>query len=200
MPSATRPAGPTEAPSPSPSASAPDAGALPQTRARPRADSELFSRVTKYFDAVRTGNPAEATDFFFPLSAYRQVKGVKDPAADYRDRLLRLYALDIAADHRLLGPDAAQARLLGIDIPENAARWVRPGEEYNKIGYWRVYGARLRYAVGPGGETRSYGLASLISWRGRWYVVHLGPINRSGSSGLVCSPDPRTSAPHVDCP
>lgn len=199
---AAHPAGPAGTLSlpPSESSFVPDVGVLPQTHARPQVDSELLSRASRYFDAARTDDPAAAADFFFPLSAYRQVKAVKDAAADYRDRLLRLYALDLAADHRLLGSDPAQARFLGIDIPENAAQWVRPGEESNKIGYWRVYGARLRYALGPQGETRSYGLASLISWRGHWYVVHLGPINRSGPTGLVCSPAPPTSAPTVQCP
>lgn len=125
---------------------------------------------------------------------------MRDSAADYRDRLLRLYASDIAADHRLLGPDAGRARLLGLDVPDNAPRWVRPGEESNGIGYWRVYGARLRYSPGFDGVAGSYGLASLISWRGRWYVVHLGPVNRTGPGGQVCSPSPPTSAPHVTCP
>ncbi len=200
-PSAARSTRPSGVPAgPPAAASASDPGVLPQTDARPQVDAELLSRAGRYFDAVRTGDPAGAADFFFPLNAYRQVKALRDPAADYRDRLLRLYAADIAADHRLLGPDAGTARLLGIDVTDNAARWVRPGEESNRIGYWRVYNARLRYSAGPDGPARSYGLASLISWRGRWYVVHLGPVNRTAPGGLVCSPTPPTSAPNVACP
>ena len=30
------------------------------------------------------------------------------------------------------------------------------------------------------------------SWRGQWYVVHLGPDWRPGAGGWVCKPDPAT--------
>ena len=59
-------------------------------------------------------------------------------------------------------------------MPDARARWVDPGEEYNKIGYYRVFGSRLRYEVD--GAARSFDVKSLISWRGEWYVVHLGAI------------------------
>ena len=49
-----------------------------------------------------------------------------------------------------------------------------PGEESNTLPYWRVYGSTLRYSVD--GTTRSFPITSLISWRGEWYVVHLGAI------------------------
>jgi hypothetical protein len=35
---------------------------------------------------------------------------------------------------------------------------------------------------------RSIGIASLISWRGRWYVVHFGAVLRTGATGLVDQP------------
>ena len=69
---------------------------------------------------------------------------------------------------------AASATLVGLEVPEARARWVDPGEEYNKIGYYRVFGSRLRYTVD--GEARSFEVKSLISWRGEWYVVHLSAI------------------------
>jgi hypothetical protein len=73
----------------------------------------------------------------------------------------------------MLGSGAANATFDGISVPD-AAQWVEPGAEYNKIGYWRVYGARLGYTVdgGPG----SFTVASMISWRGQWYVVHFARI------------------------
>jgi hypothetical protein len=51
---------------------------------------------------------------------------------------------------------------------------VEPGEEWNKIGYFRVFDPKLRYEVDGAG--RSFTVKSLISWRGEWYVVHLNAI------------------------
>lgn len=55
-------------------------------------------------------------------------------------------------------------------------------QEYNKIGYWRVYGTRVRYRTAAG-TAGSFGIYSLISWRGQWYIVHFGPINHPSSAG-----------------
>jgi len=38
------------------------------------------------------------------------------------------------------------------------------------------------------GQIRSLGIASMISWRGVWYVVHLGAILRSSDAGTVDEP------------
>ena len=51
------------------------------------------------------------------------------------------------------------------------ATWINPNVEYNKLGYWRVYGTKVRYSVN--GVQNSFVVQSLISWRGEWYVVHL---------------------------
>jgi len=116
-------------------------------------------------------DPARAMPFFFPLSAYRQVKAVHDPAGDWQNRLVAAYTRDIHALHRQLGAHAADATLVGLDVPDGAATWVDPGQEYNKLGYWRVYGSALRYTAG--GQTFRLPIYSLISWRGAWYVVHM---------------------------
>ena len=62
----------------------------------------------------------------------------------------------------------------GLEVPEARGRWVDPGEEYNKIGYYRVFGSRLRYELD--GDAHAFDVKSLISWRGEWYVVHLSAI------------------------
>jgi hypothetical protein len=46
--------------------------------------------------------------------------------------------------------------------------------------------ARVTYRAG--GQLRSFGIASMISWRGVWYVVHLGAVLRSADSGTVDEP------------
>ncbi|MHB8492823.1 MAG: hypothetical protein ACYDA6_11515 [Solirubrobacteraceae bacterium] len=131
-------------------------------------------------------SPAVALAAFFPRAAYLQVKAIADPGADWHDRLLHDYALDIGAAHGLLGAHAAQARLLRVDMAAGYARWVAPGTCYNQVGYYEMPGARLVYS--EEGQVRSFGIASMISWRGEWYVVHLGAVQRSGEGGVVAEP------------
>jgi hypothetical protein len=153
-----------------------DPGTLPQTRDEPVASGAMFNTgVDGLWEAVVNDDPRSAMPFFFPLTAYLQVKAISDPADDWQDRLVAAYGRDIHSLHRSLGANAAQAQLVGIDLPQSQAVWITPGVEYNKIGYWRVYGTRLRYTIN--GRTQSFAVASLISWRGEWYVVHLSSIS-----------------------
>jgi hypothetical protein len=152
-----------------------DPASLPQTHDRPEASGPAFeARARALWDAIAADDPDRAMPFFFPLGAYQQVKDVGDPASDWKRRLVAAYRRDIHALHGRLGDDAQQSKLVGLDVPQARARWVDPGEEYNKIGYFRVFGSRLRYEVD--GQTRSFDVKSLISWRGEWYVVHLSAI------------------------
>ena len=112
--------------------------------------------------------------FFFPLSAYKQVKSISDPEHDWNTRLVAAFAEDVHAWHAQLGANAANAQLTGVSVPTDQAQWIQPGVEYNKGSYWRVYGATLRYQVD--GRAATFSIASLISWRGEWYVVHLASI------------------------
>jgi hypothetical protein len=183
------PIAPTEsvAPSPSPSPSAVDPGTLPQTHVLPRTDDPLFQAdVQKLWQAIVQDDPSIALPFFFPKSAYLQVKAISNPAADYQNRLIAWYGLDIHAAHALLGAHADSAQFVRVTVPTSQAQWIRPGVEYNKGSYYRLYGTRLTYQVG--GVTKSFGIFSLISWRGEWYCVHLGPAVRSVNKGIVYAP------------
>ena len=73
-----------------------------------------------------------------------------------------------------------------MSVPEQYGHWIPPGVCANGIGYYEVANARVAYQLG--GQTRSFGIASLISWRGEWYVVHLGSILRNSSGGEVDEP------------
>ena len=149
-----------------------ESGKLPQTRDRPEPSGGAFdARIRALFDGIARDDVAHAMPFFFPLPAYGQVKAIANPAADWKARLVAHYARDIHALHAKLGPNAAHARFLGADVPMDRARWVEPGEEYNRIGYYRVYGTKLRGEVD--GAPVSIDVTSLISWRGEWFVVHL---------------------------
>jgi hypothetical protein len=123
---------------------------------------------------------------FFPRGAYVQLKAIASAGSDWRERLVGDYALDIGAAHALLGRDHASAQLVAVNVPSSYGHWVPPGVCYNEIGYYEVPNARVVYS--EDGQIRSFGIASMISWRGVWYVVHLGAILRSNESGVVDEP------------
>jgi len=131
---------------------------------------------------------APALPAFFPKAAYVQLKAIASADSDWTGRLVHDYALDIDAAHALLGRDATRARLIRVEVPSSYGHWVPPGVCYNSIGYYEVPNARVEYL--KDGRLQSFGIASMISWRGVWYVVHLGAILRSGDSGVVDEPSP----------
>jgi hypothetical protein len=164
-----------------------DPGTLAQTHDLPSpADPSFALRIGDLWQAIVTGDSTIASPAFFPESAYLQTKAGGKNAADWRYRLLSMYRLDIGAAHALLGPDAPGAEFVSVSVPTARAAWVTPGQEQNKGPYYRVYGTRLTYWLD--GRTRSFGIYSMISWRGQWYVVHLGPNPRTVNRGLVYQP------------
>jgi hypothetical protein len=188
IPRAARPSGPPLVPAP-PAPSAlpvdPGAGSLPQTNAFPGTTTTPFHNViADLWLAVSTGDASYALPAFFPEAAYSQVKAIADPQSDWQGRLWYDFTLDVAAAHALVGHGASFVRVI---VPTEDAAWVYPGACYNSAGYWHVPGSRVVYE--EGGETRSFGIASLISWRGEWYVVHFGAVLRSGAYGEVDDPE-----------
>lgn len=165
----------------------PSPGSLPQTQAYPSTSSALFkSLMASLWAGVAQGSLAPALPAFFPKGAYVQLKAIALAGSDWRERLVRDYGLDIAAAHALLGPEPSSARLLAVNVPSSYGHWVPSGVCYNDIGYYEVPNARVVYS--ESGQVHSFGIASMISWRGVWYVVHLGAILRSGESGMVDEP------------
>jgi hypothetical protein len=163
---------------------APGAGARPQTSAFPRTASAAFRHaMADLWLAVTTGNPRFGLPAFFPVAAYKQVKAIPYPDADWQYRLWYDFTLDVRAAHGLVGRDA---RLVRVIVPAGDAVWVAPGACYNSAGYWHVPGARVVYR--EHGQERSFGIASLISWRGVWYVIHFGAVMRSVVTGVVDQP------------
>ena len=167
---------------------------LHQTGTRPLARGAiLHAEMTDLWAAVVAGNPRLAMPAFFPVFAYEQVKAIYDPAGDWRNRLVYDFRLDIYAAHQFLGRAARHARLVRVVVPELEAQWVPRGACYNSLGYWHVGGARIVYKVH--GQERSIGIASLISWRGRWYVVHFGAVLRAAVVGEVDQPSAGEGVP-----
>ena len=159
-----------------------DPGTLPQTRVLPSTDDPTFQdRVRALWQGIVDDQPEEAHAFFFPKTAYVQLKALANAAADFDYRLLAYYDLDVHAAHRLLGPDPTSARLVGVEVPAAAAEWMWPGSEENRLSYYRVYGSRLTYTLA--GQRHSFGIFSLLSWRGQWYAVHFGQWPRGRGYG-----------------
>jgi hypothetical protein len=163
-------------------------GLLPQTHAEPPVGSSLGDRLEPLWRAIVTDSLHGALPLFFPERAYLRMKTglLPDPAADYADRLIGFYRLDLVAYHAALGAKGASARLLGVKASPADASWIGPGACENLIGYWHLPGVRLVYE--EHGVVRSFAVASLISWRGVWYVVHLGPNPRPVNVGTVDEP------------
>jgi hypothetical protein len=146
---------------------------LPQTEDEPRIDTPAFlRRMERLAHAIASDDPELAISTFFPVIAYAEVKAIARPERDHERRLLAAFRRNVHEYHRSLGKRAAGARFAGVEVPEAAARWMKPGSEGNRLGYFRVLRSKLRLALADGGE-RTFEITSMISWRGEWYVVHL---------------------------
>ncbi|MHB1210294.1 MAG: hypothetical protein ACYC1I_11410 [Acidimicrobiales bacterium] len=175
-------------------------GSLPQTPNEPNFTTGLNVQMRILWRAIASDSPALGERVFFPREAYLRMKQgqIANPAADYSDRLIALFALDVAAYHHFLdaGP---RVRLLRVLSARADAAWIAPGTCENAIGYWHVPGVRLVFKRGA--RVESVAVASLISWRGVWYVVHLGPNPRPANIGTVDDflPRPGTPGPAGGC-
>jgi hypothetical protein len=160
---------------------------MPQTEALPSAGTARFRcLMAALWQGIVEDSVSRALPAFFPVQAYAQLKAIGSPESDWKNRLVRDYGRDIAAAHALLGAAGRWAELIGVRVVSSYAHWVPPGVCANSIGYYELPNARVVYR--EGGHVRSLGIASMISWRGVWYVVHLGAVLRSGEEGLVDEP------------
>ncbi len=192
----TRPRTTTTAP-PRTTTTTTDPGLLPQTSAEPPIDASLTARMTTLWTAIVTGNQALADTVFFPESAYVTLKTgqLPDPSLDFQDRLVAFYHLDFPVYRAALGPDPARAHLVAVNTSAADVNYIEPNTCENNFGYWHLPGVRLVYTAN--GTTNSFAVASLISWRGVWYVVHLGPNPRPVDTGTLDAP---ASGPGVPGP
>jgi len=177
----------------------PPPGRLHQTRApTERATRAAFrAEMADLWTAVVTGRPARRECRpFFPLTAYRQVKAIYDPAADWNSRLVGDFRLDVAAARRLLGHGAAHARLVaGSSCPRAQAGVDRP---------WRVRerGWLLACSAGRGWFTGGAGGPALDRDRLPHLVAGAGGMScisarllRGGAYGVVDQPSAGTGVP-----
>ncbi len=134
-----------------------DPGALPQTDERPTASGATFTAgVDGLWEAIRQDKPELAMPFFFPKSAYLQVKAISDPAGDYQNRLIANYEEDIHTLHAQLGANAATRELrrhLGARRPGRvraAGRGVEQGVVLARLRHHDAVPGRRPDRIVPG--------------------------------------------------
>jgi hypothetical protein len=143
-------------------------------------------RMASLWSGIAADSTIPAAAAFIPKRAYIQLKAIPAASSDWTDRLMHDYSLDIHEAHALLGAGARGARLIAVEVPSGYGHWVSPGDCYNSVGYYEVPNTRVVYR--EAGQVRSFGIASMISWRGVWYVVHLGAVLRPTDTGTVDEP------------
>lgn len=170
---AAAPSAPAAAPAASAASSdAPDPSWNLKNDQRPQTPSDdLTTKASHLFAAVQKDDPSLAADYFFPRAAFLPVKDIGNPGK-YWDQLFRTYNRDIHDLHVKQGAKIANAQFVDIQ-PGSPAKWVKPGEEANKIGYFRSFNAKVRYRDG---ETYGhFDVRVSITWQGKWYITHLLP-------------------------
>lgn len=141
----------------------------PANKARPPIDSEeLQSRARALFDAIVQNNPSLAEDLWFPRDPFLILKDIKDPGK-YWDQLHRTYAKDIDKLHKKR--KSWQGAEFEKFEPGSPPKWVKPGDEGNKIGYFRTVKGNLVYKME--GKSHKIEVRVMISWQKRWYITHL---------------------------
>lgn len=159
-------------------------GRLHQTNVEPSFAPSLTAQMRLLWRAIEADSPAVGSTVFFPRDAYLQMKAgvIAEPSSDYTNRLVAFFRLDLSAYRRVIGTGAS-SRFQRVASTSGDAAWIAPGACENRVGYWHVPGVRLVFA--RHGVVESVAVASLISWRGVWYVVHLGPNPRPRDVGTV---------------
>lgn len=130
--------------------------------------AELEARARGLFEAIVKDEPALGEAFWFPQEPFIPLKDVKGPDKYWKE-LHRLFENDVHALHRKR-KSWEGATFESYEVG-STPKWVKPGEEVNKIGYFRSYHGKLRYRVD--GERYTIDVHTLITWQGRWFITHL---------------------------
>ena len=158
------------APGAAPSAPAP---IVADNKVAPTQEAELQERAKGLLDAIARDEPSLGDPFWFPREPFIPLKDVKGPDK-YWAQLHRTYANDIHALHKKRASwDGVTFEGFELGSPP---KWVKPGEEANKIGYYRSFRGKLRFVAD--GKHESLEVRTVITWQGRWYITHLSKFKK----------------------
>jgi len=150
-------------------ASAAEAPIDPKNKVAPVSDGpELEARARGLFDAIVRDEPALGDPFWFPEEPFIPLKDVKGPDKYWKE-LHRLFVNDVHALHKKR--KSWEGATFESYEMGSTPTWVKPGDEANKIGYYRSYHGKLRYRVD--GQRFTIDVHTLITWQGRWFITHL---------------------------
>ena len=134
----------------------------------PTEGPELQERAKTLLDAVIHDEPQLGDSFWFPKEPFIPLKDVKGPDK-YWETLHRTYGSDVHARHK------KRKSWAGVVFEKfeigSKPKWVKPGEEANKIGYHRSFRGKLSFTVD--GKSESFEVRTVITWQGRWFITHL---------------------------
>jgi hypothetical protein len=137
----------------------------------PTEGPELQDRAKSLLEAVIHDEPQLGDSFWFPKEPFIPLKDVKGPDK-YWEQLHRSYGSDIHAIHK------KRKSWTGVVFEKfeigSKPKWVKPGEEANKIGYHRSFRGKLHYTVD--GQSESFEVRTIITWQGRWFITHLSKV------------------------
>ena len=147
---------------------------VPDNKVLPPLESEdLTERAKKLFDAIVQDDPALGESFWFPKEPFIPLKDVKGPDK-YWNNLHRTYGRDIHALHRKR-KSWDGATFVSFKMG-STPKWVPPGDEANKIGYYRSFRSKLTYRIDEKNVTID--VHTLISWQGQWFITHLSKFKK----------------------
>jgi len=144
----------------------------PRNRAKPQLNSPMLQpHARALLEAIAKDDPEIGREFFFPRAPFKPLKDVAD-ADRYWVQLMEAYKRDIHELHRKRR-DWTDATFESFELGTDPG-WVKPGDEYNKIGYYRTFRAQLKYRCAD--KSHWLQVQTIISWNKEWYITHLLPI------------------------
>ncbi len=139
----------------------------------PLESEELTLRAKKLLDAIVHDDPAIGESFWFPKEPFIPLKDVKGPDK-YWNNLHATYERDIHALHRKR-KSWEGATFVSFKMG-STPKWVPPGDEANKIGYYRSFRGKLTYRIDEKNTTIE--VHTIISWQGEWFITHLSKFKK----------------------
>jgi hypothetical protein len=139
----------------------------------PLESDDLTARAKQLFDAIVADDPARGEAFWFPKEPFIPLKDVKGPDK-YWDNLHKTYVRDVHALHKKR-KSWDGAKFVSFEVGSKP-KWVPPGDEANKIGYYRSFRGKLKYEIGD--QTSTIEVHTIISWQGRWFITHLSKFKK----------------------